>query len=112
MKKIRIIVFTSMIYFFVYGIQLVLVHKFVNPLITPLMVSRIIEGVFNGDKNIGIHKEWKDIEDISPNMIRAALAAEDQIFFDHNGFNWDGIKKAIEYNKKHKGKKNSGRVNH
>ncbi|MGN6645779.1 MAG: transglycosylase domain-containing protein [Cytophaga sp.] len=108
MKKVKIIAFTCVLYFFVYGIQLVLVHKFINPVVTPLMICRVIEGVFEGDFKVGIHKEWKDLDEISPNMMRAVLLAEDQNFFEHNGFNWENIKKAIEYNKKHKGKKIRG----
>lgn len=108
MKKIKVIVFTCVLYFFVYGVQLVLVHKFVNPIVTPLMICRVIEGAVHGDFHVGIHKEWKDLDEISPNMIRAVFLAEDQNFTEHNGFNWDNIKRAIEYNKKHKGKKIRG----
>lgn len=108
MKKIRIIVLTSILYFFVYTIQVVVVHKFVNPVVTPLMIWRVTQGVFGGDHSLVIHKTWKPIEKISPNMVCAVIASEDQRFLQHNGFEWDAIKKAMAYNKKHKGKKMKG----
>ena len=108
MKKIRIIVLTSILYFFVYTIQIVIVHKFVNPIITPLMIVRVAEGVLRGKNSLVIHKTWKPIDKISPNMVCAVMASEDQGFLQHNGFDWDAIKKAMAYNKKHKGKKIKG----
>ncbi|MDH5231396.1 MAG: monofunctional biosynthetic peptidoglycan transglycosylase [Gammaproteobacteria bacterium] len=38
------------------------------------------------------------IEDISIHMIRSVLAAEDSRFFDHQGFDTEAFKKAMEYN--------------
>jgi monofunctional biosynthetic peptidoglycan transglycosylase len=35
---------------------------------------------------------------ISPYLKRAIVAAEDSRFFDHEGFDWDGIRKAYEKN--------------
>src|SRR6187431_1910874 len=102
MKKIRLIVLTSVLYFFVYTIQIVVVHRFVNPIVTPLMVMRFAENVFGGEKSLKIKKEWKSIDEISPNMVYAVLVAEDHTFLQHNGFNWDAIYKAMAYNKRHK----------
>ncbi len=95
-------------YFFVYTIQIVIVHRFVNPVVTPLMIWRVAQGVFGADHSLVIHKTWKPIEKISPNMVYAVMASEDQRFLQHNGFEWDAIKKAMAYNKKHKGKKMKG----
>lgn len=39
---------------------------------------------------------------ISKNMPQAVVAAEDQKFMDHNGFDWEAMKKAWENNKKGK----------
>ncbi len=56
------------------------VFRWVNPPVTPLMVIRKVQ------KGYPIEKEWKPIEDISPNMVRAAIASEDNYFLGHNGF--------------------------
>jgi monofunctional biosynthetic peptidoglycan transglycosylase len=44
--------------------------------------------------------QWIPYDRISPNMKRALIAAEDAKFVDHEGFDWDGIQKAIERNEK------------
>ncbi len=108
MKKIKIIAITCFIYFFVYTIQIVVIHRFVNPLVTPLMISRVIESVFGQRNKLGIHKNWRSINHISPNMVRAVMASEDQLFLEHHGFDWDAIKSAMQYNKRKKGKKVRG----
>jgi monofunctional biosynthetic peptidoglycan transglycosylase len=42
-----------------------------------------------------INKTWKNIEDISPHMISAAIASEDNNFFGHSGFDFVAIEDAI-----------------
>jgi monofunctional biosynthetic peptidoglycan transglycosylase len=54
-----------------------------------------------------IHK-WVSIEDISPNLILAAVAAEDNNFTEHFGIDFEAIKKANDYNKKKKGRRIRG----
>lgn len=104
MKKIRIIVLTSIVYFFVCSIQIVLVYKYINPSITPLMVIRFADGVIEGRDSLEIKRKWKKLDEVSINVGYAVIASEDFTFFQHHGFNWKGIKRAIKFNKKHRGK--------
>lgn len=108
MKKLRIILITCVLYFFVYTVQVVILHAFINPIVTPLMLTRTVEGLFDGGPARGIQKKWVSIQHISPNMVKAVMASEDQKFLEHNGFDWEAINKAIQYNKKKKGKKMRG----
>ncbi|ABG58586.1 candidate monofunctional peptidoglycan glycosyltransferase, Glycosyltransferase Family 51 protein [Cytophaga hutchinsonii ATCC 33406] len=101
MKKAKIILLTCCIYFFVYTFQIVLVFKFVNPVVTPLMIVRVAEGVFSKEY-VGIRKTWKPIKEISPNMVCAVIASEDHHFLEHNGFDWEAIRAARAYNERHK----------
>src|SRR5215213_852411 len=41
---------------------------------------------------------WMSYKKISPNLKRAVVAAEDAKFFEHDGFDWQGIRKAYEKN--------------
>lgn len=43
---------------------------------------------------------WVPYERISSQLKRAMIAAEDAKFVDHEGFDWEGIEKAIERNEK------------
>jgi monofunctional biosynthetic peptidoglycan transglycosylase len=61
--------------------------------ITPLMVIRLVEGY-------GFEKEWVTYEEISPNLPRAAIAAEDSGFCAHYGFEWEAIQNAWNRNQK------------
>jgi len=44
--------------------------------------------------------QWVPYERISVNLKRAMIAAEDAKFVDHEGFDWDGIQKAMERNER------------
>ena len=50
---------------------------------------------------------WVDYAKISTSAKRAIIAAEDMKFVDHEGFDWDGIQRALEKNQK-KGKAVAG----
>jgi monofunctional biosynthetic peptidoglycan transglycosylase len=45
-----------------------------------------------------IEREWRDLDDISPDLVRAVMAAEDANFCDHWGFDLKAIEQAIEAN--------------
>lgn len=69
--------------------------------VTPLMMIRSVEAVAEGDapKN---SKRWISLEDMSPNIVQAVVAAEDQEFLTHFGFSFDAIQQAYQHNKKGK----------
>lgn len=75
----------------------VLFYRFVNPPFTWLMIERGFQRKAAG-KEWKIDKQWKNFDDISDNMKRAAVAAEDQSFLEHHGFDFRAIEKAIEKN--------------
>ena len=50
---------------------------------------------------------WKPLSDISPELAKAVIASEDNLFAEHNGFDWKELKKAIDDHKE-KGKKLRG----
>ncbi|WP_300438104.1 monofunctional biosynthetic peptidoglycan transglycosylase [Zoogloea sp.] len=54
-----------------------------------------------------LHYRWVPYDKISVHLKRAVVAAEDDKFVDHEGFDWEGIQKAIEKNQK-KGKTVAG----
>lgn len=81
---------------FILSLLLPLVFRWVNPLVTPLMCIRRLQ---NGAP---IEYKWRDLEDISPHMVRCAFAAEDNNFLGHKGFDYGAIQRAIDENKKGK----------
>lgn len=67
---------------------LILAFRFVDPPLTPLMVIRLFEGE-------GIKRTWMPLEAISPHLARAVIAAEDNHFCQHNGFDVVALKEQI-----------------
>jgi len=47
---------------------------------------------------VRIEYRWVDYERISPSLKRALVASEDAKFLSHDGFDWDGIEKAMQKN--------------
>lgn len=85
--------------FFAVSIGWTLLAGFIPVLVTPLMIIRSVEAVVDG-KTPKNKKDWVRIEDISPNMVNAVIASEDNLFMEHSGFSFDSMKKAWEYNKR------------
>ncbi|RZK51983.1 MAG: monofunctional biosynthetic peptidoglycan transglycosylase, partial [Pedobacter sp.] len=84
LKLILRFVKLTLIFFVLASIFGVLLYRFVNPPVTWLMISRGFERKADG-KDWKIDKDWKNFEEISDNMKRAAVAAEDQRFMEHHG---------------------------
>jgi monofunctional biosynthetic peptidoglycan transglycosylase len=62
----------------------ILAYRFVPPPVTPLMVIRRIEGA-------PIRQRFVPLDRISPALIRAVVASEDEKFCFHHGFDWDAL---------------------
>ncbi len=101
MKKILHWIKKILLFFIIGSLLIVVVYRFVPVFITPLMVIRSIEQVLDGNMPI-LHKKWVPLEEISPYMIQAVIAGEDQKFMEHWGFDFKSMKKAYQYNKKGK----------
>lgn len=75
--------------FVVTSVLLVTLLKWVPVTITPLMVRRSIESI--GKPHHTFQRKWVPLESISDNMIRAVIAAEDQKFLCHDGFDFEEL---------------------
>lgn len=73
------------------------VYRFVPPPFTFLMGQRLVEGH-------GFSRDWRPLSQMSPSLVRAVIAAEDQRFCQHHGFDMKAIEKAMEHNERRPGK--------
>ena len=87
--------------FFVLSIFWVVLLRYIPIYFTPLMIIRTFESISEGEASRNI-KCWVPINDISPNMVQAVVASEDNLFLEHSGFSFKDMQKAIEENKKGK----------
>jgi monofunctional biosynthetic peptidoglycan transglycosylase len=90
-----------LVWFFVASILWVLVYGSVPVRWTPLMLKRSLQNIsVQGYENV---REWVDIDQVSPVMVRAIIASEDGRFMEHAGFDVkEIIKMADEHQKKGK----------
>ena len=80
--------FKLLIGFIILSLLMVTLYRFVPPPVTMTMLL---------DPN-GITKDWMSLDEIDPDMARAAIAAEDGKFCTHHGFDVDAIAKAAIHN--------------
>ncbi|MEN5170566.1 monofunctional biosynthetic peptidoglycan transglycosylase [Brevundimonas pondensis] len=71
----------------------VVLHRFVPPLFTILMVKQAVAGH-------GMDYRWRSLDRISPRLVEAVIAAEDARFCQHHGFDVEAIQKAMEANER------------
>ncbi|HSC75160.1 MAG TPA: monofunctional biosynthetic peptidoglycan transglycosylase [Pseudomonadales bacterium] len=99
-KRIVRITFRCVLAFLLASIGLVLLLRFAPPLTSGLMMERRMESFFI-DGEYQRRYQWVPMENIAPVMSVAVVAAEDQLFADHAGFDWEAIEKAVIYNQHH-----------
>ncbi|MGB4773052.1 MAG: monofunctional biosynthetic peptidoglycan transglycosylase [Chitinophagaceae bacterium] len=89
-KKIFLFLFIAQ---FIYIILL----KWMDPPITLTQLGSVLSGD-------GLKRDYVNYDEMSPNIKLAVIASEDQVFPDHNGFDFKSIKKAMAYNEKKPGR--------
>jgi monofunctional glycosyltransferase len=88
--------FKILFFLFCFTIVQVLFLKFINPPFTPNIVWERVECKINQQPEKCPQYSFKKIEKISPHLRRAVIAAEDQRFLFHHGFDFNEIKNAFK----------------
>ena len=96
LKKLPKIILKIFIGFIFLSIFSVVLLKWLNPFTSSIMIQRKISAVITFKNRQIIAYEWFSYDDISKNMALAVIAAEDQNFPNHFGFDLEQIEKAIE----------------
>jgi len=102
LKRLLLGVFGVLLLYQLWLFGWVLWWNWVNPESTRFMEIRLAELQVK-DPGAQLKKQWVDYGKISNHLKRALIVSEDGLFIHHEGFDWDGIQKAIEKNQK-KGK--------
>ena len=104
-RVLKLLLIKIPLIFITLSILWVLILKWVPVWVTPLMISRSIE--YRNDDSFHTHKKWRSYDNISPELAKAVIASEDNLFAEHNGFDWKEMRKAIDEHK-NKGKRLRG----
>ncbi len=92
-RRLSIFILKLLVLLIIISLAWVMIYKFVNPPVTPLMLIRYFE---EDGSTRSIKKEWKSYDGISGNMKMAVIAAEDQTFPFNDGFDFQAIEEAID----------------
>jgi monofunctional biosynthetic peptidoglycan transglycosylase len=99
-KFFKILFIYIPISFILITLSWVLLLKWVPVYVTPLMIQRSIS--YYSDPTYHTYKRWRSLDELSPNIVKAVIAGEDNKFFDHHGFDFVEIDKALKAKKKGK----------
>ena len=99
-KKIQAVVsriFTWILYLHAAMLLYIVALKWINPPITMTQLSSLVTGH-------GLKRDYVSYNEISYNAKLSVISGEDQTFPDHNGFDWNAIKKSLNPPKRKKNK--------
>jgi monofunctional glycosyltransferase len=97
MRRAWVIFKRVVIFLFFFQFVYIIALKWVDPPITLTQLGSLLSGD-------GLKRDYVNNNEISPNIKLAVMASEDQIFPDHNGFDFKSIKKAMAYNERKPGR--------
>lgn len=102
-KRIACWVGSIVVGFVLFSLAQVLVLRYIPVYYTPIMLRRQIE---HHGTAYDLQHRWVALDAISPQLVRAVIASEDNLFQTHNGFSEEGIRNAIRE------KKEQGHIRH
>ncbi|MEO8108448.1 MAG: monofunctional biosynthetic peptidoglycan transglycosylase [Ginsengibacter sp.] len=85
-------IFRFVLYAFLFSILYIILCRWINPPITITQIGSLLSGN-------GLHRSYVNMDEINSSIKLAVLAGEDQLFPDHNGFDFKSIQKAMKHNK-------------
>jgi len=86
---------------FVSHLVYVILLRWVDPPITITQLTNWVQGN-------GLNRDYVDRTDISAQAMLAVMASEDQLFYEHSGFDWERIKAAMRHNERRPNKIRGG----
>jgi monofunctional glycosyltransferase len=97
MRRAWVIFKRVVIFLFFFQFVYIIALKWIDPPITLTQLGSLLSGD-------GLKRNYVNNDEISSNAKLAVMASEDQIFPDHNGFDFKSIKKAMAYNERKPGR--------
>ncbi len=85
------------LFLFIFQFIYIIALKWINPPVTLTQLGSLLGGY-------GLKRDYVSMDQISQNAKLAVMASEDQLFPDHEGFDFKSIKKAMAYNEKKPGR--------
>lgn len=97
LQRIWRFIWKTFLILFIAQLVYIVVLKWINPPFTLTQLSSWISGE-------GLKRDYVGYDEMSSQIKLAVISSEDQIFPDHDGFDWKSIEKAMKYNKRKPGR--------
>jgi monofunctional glycosyltransferase len=97
LQRIWRLIWKTFLILFIAQLVYLIALKWIDPPITMTQSASWISGD-------GLKRDYVAYNEMSPQIKLAVIASEDQIFPDHDGFDWKNIEKAMNYNKRKPGR--------
>lgn len=105
-KRLAYRLFVKLPFWLIVGsVILVTLLKWVPVWYTPLMLKRSVE--YRKVEEFHTRQRWLSLEKMSPELIQAVIASEDNRFCEHKGFDWEEMDRMLKAHRE-KGKKLRG----
>lgn len=85
------------LFLFIFQFIYIILLKWIDPPITLTQIGSALTGD-------GLKRDYIDYDEMPTSIKLAVISSEDQVFPDHNGFDFKSIKKAMAYNEKKPGR--------
>lgn len=85
-------IFRVIIYLFAASLLYLVICRWIFPPITLTQIGAIAEGH-------GLKRDYIGWDEIPDNIKLAAIASEDQLYMQHNGFDWKALEKSLDDNR-------------
>jgi monofunctional biosynthetic peptidoglycan transglycosylase len=99
LKKLLLLVAIFAVLGVVVTVAQVAALNFYNPHNTAWMRMRVRQAAAQ-HKELTIRQTWRSLSAIPRNLQMAVIAAEDEKFYQHHGFDWESMKQAREHNER------------
>lgn len=109
-RWLKKIVLLSLLAFIVLTVLPVLLLRWIPPPTSAFILQQRINNLLDDKKHDGVDYDWVSWDKISPYAGLAVMAAEDQKFPDHMGFDIEAIEKAQRHNQNHRRKRGASTI--
>lgn len=94
-QRVARVLMAAIVLFYAFVIVSLFLLRWINPVTTAVQVERRLESLLHRKPYRKVYA-FVPIEQISPALQHAVVAAEDARFFQHHGFDWKQVQIAVE----------------
>lgn len=95
LRRLILVIILLPVFYYLLCVAGLVCLRFLPPLMTGVQLQRTVERMIDGEQPVR-DWQWRSMDQISPHLPHAVVAAEDARFFQHRGFDWQELRQARE----------------